>query len=91
MGIVCDFNRNCRKTLLSIVIIEKVKREKQGTSPLTGERAQSDFARTPSWSFWHSRIKQRVFARASSPLRFNPRSRSHLVDQDFPNAPDMIG
>ena len=34
-----------------------------GTPPLTGEGAQSDFARTPSRSFGHSRIKQRVFAR----------------------------
>src|SRR6266566_3417882 len=47
-------------------------------------------ARTSSRSFGHRRIRRSWFARSSCLFRFDPKSRSDLVDQDVLDTPDMI-
>jgi hypothetical protein len=50
-----------------------------GTAPLTGERAQRDFPRAPSWTLRRTRIRQWLGPGTASSLRLDPGSRSHLV------------
>ena len=49
------------------------------------------FARAPSRSFRRSRIGCGCFARPSSALWLDPRSRSHLIGEQLEDAPDVIG
>src|SRR2546426_4799430 len=49
------------------------------------------FARSPSRSFRHSRIRSRCLVRSSSSFWFDSRRRSHLKTEQFRDAPDVIG
>ena len=62
-----------------------------GYSPTNRRTSSSDFTRTTTRSFGLSRIQPGMFARASSPLRFNPGSRRALIAEQFRDAPEMIG
>src|SRR6266571_3394394 len=61
-----------------------------GRTPLTGDGAQDPLAETKLGPPRRLRIRDRSFARRPSSARFNPRSRSDLIGEQFTNTPDMI-
>src|SRR5205823_10554200 len=63
---------------------------KLGRTPLTGDGAQDPLSETNPGPPRRLRIRDRSFARRPSSARFNPRSRSELVGEQFAHAPDMI-
>src|SRR5436309_1397349 len=76
-----------------MVLVEraiKVVLKKKGRTPLTGDGAQDPLSETNPGPPRRLRIRDRSFARRPWSARFNPRSRSELVGEQFAHAPDMI-
>lgn len=61
-----------------------------GRTPLTGGRACSHFARSPSRSFRPAWVRKRSSAGTAASLRFAPRGGSDFVAQQLTDTPDMI-